>query len=153
MKLLVFPTSRSIRDYINNIHDDTLLPSILTIDEFLSKAISVGDLNFIDEDQRFLYLKEAINIKNFDRLGLSSNFSEFLKQSDYIFRFFGELAHEMVDIQILKEADTYEYYSQHLDILQHVYKNYCKLLQKNNCVDKILLADNYKINSFYLNQF
>ena len=153
MKLLVFPTSRSIREYINNISDNTLLPSILTIDEFLSKAISVENLNYIDEDQRFLYLKEAIKIKNFDRLGLSSGFSEFLKQSDYIFRFFGELAHEMVDIKILRDADTYEYYGEHLDILQHIHKNYVNLLEQNACVDKITIKDHYKINNTYLTQF
>ena len=153
MKLLVFPTSRSIREYINSCDDNTLLPTILTIDEFFSKAISVGNLNYIDEDQRFLYLKEAIKIKNFDRLGLSSSFSEFLKQSDYIFRFFGELAHEMVDIQTLRDADTYEYYGEHLDILQHIHKNYVKLLEKNSCIDKITLANHYKINNTYLTQF
>jgi len=150
---LVFPTSRSIREYINTIDDDTLLPATLTIDEFFSKSISTGNLSYIDEDQRFLYLKEAIKIKNFDKLGLSSNFSEFLKQSDYIFRFFGELAHEMVDIQTLREADTYEYYGEHLDILQHVHKNYVSLLEKNNCVDKVLLAKYYEINNSYLSQF
>jgi len=153
MKLLVFPTSRSIREYINNISSDVLLPTILTIDEFFSKSISVDGYTFIDEDQRFLYLKEAIKIKNFSRLGLSSNFSEFLKQSDYIFRFFGELAHEMVNIQTLKEADTYEYYGEHLDILQHVHKNYVQLLEKNNCIDKVTLLDHYMINESYLNQF
>ena len=153
MKLLVFPTSRSIRGYINNINSDILLPSILTIDEFFSKSISVDGYTFIDEDQRFLYLKEAIKIKNFSRLGLSSNFSEFLKQSDYIFRFFGELAHEMVDIQTLREADTYEYYGEHLDILQHVHKNYVQLLEKNKCIDKVTLLDHYNINNSYLKQF
>ncbi len=153
MKLLVFPTSRSIREYISCYEDNTLLPTIVTIDEFLSKAISVEGLNYIDEDQRFLYLKEAIKIKNFDRLGLSSNFSEFLKQSDYIFRFFGELAHEMVDIQTLKDVDTYEFYEEHLDILQHIHKNYVELLEKNSCVDKITIKNHYKINEAYLNQF
>jgi len=153
MKLLVFPTSRSIREYINNIGSDILLPTILTIDEFFSKSISVDGYTFLDEDQRFLYLKEAIKIKNFSRLGLSSNFSEFLKQSDYIFRFFGELAHEMVDIKTLKEADTYEYYEEHLDILQHVHRNYVLLLEKNNCIDKVTLLDHYTINNSYLNQF
>jgi len=153
LKLLVFPTSRSIREYINSISDNTLLPSILTIDEFFSKAINVEGLNYIDEDQRFLYLKEAIKIKNFSRLGLSSTFSEFLKQSDYIFRFFGELSHEMVDIQILRNADTYEYYGEHLDILQHIHKNYVDILEQNSCVDKITLSNHYKINNAYLNQF
>ena len=153
MNLLVFPTSRSIRAYINSINEDILLPSILTIDEFFSKSIRVENYSFIDEDQRFLYLKDSIQIKNFSRLGLSSKFSEFLKQSDYIFRFFGELSHEMVDIKILKEADTYEYYSEHLDILQHVHKNYVELLEKNAYVDKITLGDKHNINHSYLNQF
>ncbi|NQY94367.1 MAG: PD-(D/E)XK nuclease family protein, partial [Campylobacteraceae bacterium] len=153
MQLLVFPTSRSIREHINNVSSDVLLPSILTIDEFFSRSISVDGYTFIDEDQRFLYLKEAIKIKNFSRLGLSSNFSEFLKQSDYIFRFFGELAHEMVDIKTLKEADTYEYYGEHLDILQHVHKNYVNLLEKNKSIDKVTLLDHYKINEAYLKQF
>ncbi|NQY94853.1 MAG: PD-(D/E)XK nuclease family protein, partial [Campylobacteraceae bacterium] len=76
-----------------------------------------------------------------------------LKQSDYIFRFFGELAHEMVDIKTLKEADTYEYYGEHLDILQHVHKNYVNLLEKNKCIDKVTLLDHYKINEGYLKQF
>ncbi len=40
-KLVVFPTSRSIREYINSCDDNTLLPTIVTIDEFLSKSISV----------------------------------------------------------------------------------------------------------------
>ena len=153
MKLLVFPTSRSIREYIHSISDNTLLPTLLTIDEFFTKSISVGSLNYIDEDQRFLFLKEAIKIKNFERLGLSSNFSDFLKQSDYIFRFLAELAHEMVDIQTLKDVDTYEYYGEHLDLLQHIHRNYVALLQDNACVDKITLASSYTINNSYLEQF
>ena len=152
-KLLVFPTSRSIREFINAQDSNGLLPTILTIDEFFSKAIRVKGLNYIDEDQRFLYLKEAIKIKNYEKLGLSSEFSQFLKQSDYIFRFFGELSHEMVDVETLKVADTYEYYSEHLDILQHIHKNYVSLLEKNSSVDKITLANHYEINSDYLNQF
>ena len=39
-KLLVFPTSRAIRDFITLQKDkNTLLPSILTIDEFFKKSI------------------------------------------------------------------------------------------------------------------
>ena len=40
-KLLVFPTSRAIRDYITSFKDEnTLLPFLLTIDEFF-KAFSM----------------------------------------------------------------------------------------------------------------
>ncbi|MGB5918293.1 hypothetical protein, partial [Arcobacter sp.] len=62
-----------------------LLPSYLTIDEFLKKSISIKNKKYIDEEQRFLYLKDASDIKNLNKLGISNNFTSFLKQSDYLF--------------------------------------------------------------------
>ena len=76
-KLLVFPTSRSIREFINAQDSNGLLPTISTIDELFSKAIRVKGLNYIDEDQRFLYLKEAIKIKNYEKLGLSDSLENY----------------------------------------------------------------------------
>ena len=55
-KLLVFPTSRSIRSYISKQKENnSLLPSILTIDEFFKKSIVLRNKKYIDEEQRFLY--------------------------------------------------------------------------------------------------
>ena len=87
--LLVFPTSRSIREYINSQKEfNTLLPSINTIDEFFKKSLLFANKKIIDEEERFLYLKEAVQEVNLNTLGISSNFLQFIKQSDYIYRFF-----------------------------------------------------------------
>ena len=59
--LLVFPTSRSIRSFISSQKkENSLLPVTLTIDEFLKKSIVLENKKYIDEEQRFLFLKESI---------------------------------------------------------------------------------------------
>jgi len=153
-KLLVFPTSRAIRDFIKKEkNSNKLLPSFLTIDEFLKKSISIFDKRFIDEEERFLFLKEASNIKLLDKLGISNNFTSFLKQSDYLFRFFGELSSEKISINDIKTSDTYEFYSEHIDILNEIYNNYINILEKNSCVDKINIVNNYKINKEFIKKY
>ncbi|MGB1227358.1 MAG: PD-(D/E)XK nuclease family protein [Poseidonibacter sp.] len=153
-KLLVFPTSRSIRSYISLQKDkNTLLPSILTIDEFFKKSIVFNNKKYIDEEQRFLFLKESIKNTNIHKLGISDNFTKFLKQNDYIYRFFLELSSEKVEIQSIKDADTYEYFSEHLSILENIRKNYLNILDENSCVDRINMSKHYKINEDFLKRF
>ncbi len=153
-QVFVFPTSRAIREYIKSKDlDNTLLPSFLTIDEFLKKSVSIKSKEFIDEEQRFLYLKEAASISGLKKLGFSSSFSDFVKHSDYLFRFFGEMSAEKVRIEDIKTADTYEYYIEHLEVLQSIYKNYINLLDKNFAVDKINFNENYEINKEFIKKF
>ncbi len=55
-KLLVFPTSRVIRNFISNQKsENTLLPFILTIDEFFKKSITLNKLKYCEEEQRVLF--------------------------------------------------------------------------------------------------
>ena len=153
-KLLVFPTSRAIREYLKHIKEhNALLPTCLTIDEFLKKALSFGDRKLIDEEQRFLYLKEAANIKGLDALGLSADFSFFFKQSDYLFRFFGEVASEKIDIVDLETFDTYEFYKEHITLLNTIFKRYHMILDEHHVVDKINLPSKYQINDTFLEKF
>ncbi len=153
-KLLIFPTSRAIREYLKNFTTtNTLLPTFLTIDEFLKKVLLFESRHFIDEEERFLYLKEAANVKGLDALGFSNEFSFFFKQSDYLFRFFGEMASEKVDIDTLTDFDTYEFYYEHIEILKVIYQNYLNILDKNSAVDKINLSQHYTINQNFLNKF
>lgn len=152
-KLKVFPTSRAIRTEIKKEKNNSLLPSYLTIDELFKKSIIIKGKKYCDEEQRFLFLKEAVNINNIEALGLSKEFSVFLKQSDYIFRFFGELSSELIEINSLQTKDTYEFYYEHLQLLEIVYKNYIDLLEKNSYVDKINLPQNYELNFDLINKF
>jgi inactivated superfamily I helicase/RecB family exonuclease len=152
--LLVFPTSRSIRSYISlNKDTNSLLPSILTIDELFKKAIILKNKKYIDEEQRFLYLKESIKNTNIEKLGISDNFSTFLKQNDYIYRFFLELSSEKVSIEDIKKVDTYAYYEEHLKILEKIKSNYIEILDENESVDRVNLSQHYSINKKFLKKF
>ncbi|RXJ94322.1 hypothetical protein CRV00_07040 [Malaciobacter molluscorum] len=153
-KLIIFPTSRAIRENVL-LQKDTnkLLPFFLTIDDFFKKAFSYSNKKLIDEEQKFLFLKESIKFDDFKRLGISSNFTQFLKQSDYIFRFFNEISSEKVSIDNIKEVDTYEFYNEHLEILQKVKDNYIKILDENNYIDRVNETKYEKINLDFLNKF
>lgn len=153
-KLIVYPTSRAIREAIKKrSNENLLLPSYLTLDELFKKSISISNKKFIDEEQRFLYLKAASDVKRLEKLGISNNFTSFLKQSDYLFRFFGELSAEKVSIDSLELVDTYEYYKEHIEILKEIYNNYTNILDENNAVDKINLPNNYEINNNFLDRY
>lgn len=151
--LLVFPTARAIRTYISEDNSNRLLLPLLSIDEFFFKSIDVGNFSYIDEEHRFLLLKESTNIKNFNKLGISNNFIDFIKQSEYIFRFFNELSAENISIDSIKRADTYEFYEEHLFILETILKRYSTLLESNHYVDKITLPKHYKLNHTFLEKF
>ncbi len=153
-KLLVFPTSRAIRDYISKQKsNNTLLPFILTIDEFLKKSISLSNLKYCEEEHRVLFLNEAIKNIDIKKLGISDNFTKFLKQSDYIYRFFLELASEKVEIEEIQNVDTYDFYLEHLEILKAIKKKYIEILEKNSYIDKINLDKHYEINENFLDKF
>lgn len=153
-KLLIFPTSRAIRDSITlQKGRNTLLPFILTIDEFFKKSILFNNMKYCEEEQRVLFLNEAIKDINIQKLGISDNFTKFLKQSDYIYRFFLELASEKIEISNIQNIDTYDFYFEHLQILQTIQKNYINILEKNSYVDRINLVKHYEINENFLKKF
>jgi RecB family exonuclease/sulfur carrier protein ThiS len=151
--LLVFPTSRAIRNHVTHDSSNRLLIPHLSIDDFFLKSITIGHCSFIDEEHRFLLLKEATDIKNFSALGISNNFNDFIKQSEYIFRFFNELSAENIAFDVIKKADTYEFYEEHLSLLESIYTRYCSLLEENNYVDKITLPKKYQLNHDFLENF
>jgi ATP-dependent helicase/nuclease subunit B len=153
-KLLVFPTSRAIRNFISTQKSsNTLLPFILTIDEFFKKSINLNNMKYCEEEHRILFLTEAIKNTNIHKLGISDNFTKFLKQSDYIYRFFLELASEKVEIKDIQNVDTYDFYLEHLQILETIKTNYINILENNSYVDRINLSNHYKINENFLKKF
>lgn len=153
-KLLVFPTHRSIRTYLlEQKNNNKLLPFCITIDEFLKKSLTLEGKKYCEEEQRVLFLNEAIKNADITKLGISKEFSKFLKQSDYIYRFFLETSSEKIDIDTIKSKDTYDYYDEHLSILKNVKNNYESILEKENFVDRVNLAKSYKINRKFINKF
>ncbi len=153
-KLLVFPTSRSIREYIQTQKEfNTLLPSIITIDELFKRVLVFKNKKLIDEEQRFLYLNQAVKSIDLKELGISNTFSKFIKQSDYIYRFFLELASENISIETLLNEDTYDFYSEHLNILKQIRKNYLEILKNNQAIDRINMIDSYSLNRDFLKRY
>ena len=151
--LIVYPSSRAIRETIKQNKNKQFLPSYLTIDEFLNKSIKLNGKKYLDEESRFLYLKEALEKINIEKLGLSKDFFTLLKDSNYLFRFFGEVSSEKIDINLLEEFDTYEFFNEHIQVLKEIYEQYKKILDKNKAVDKINLKDNYHINEKFIKRF
>ncbi len=153
-RLLVFPTSRAIREYINSSKSkNTLLPKTITIDELFKNSILISNKKYIDDDLKILYLQEATNFKQFNNLQISRNFSEFFKQSDWIFRFLCELSAENINIADLEQYDSYSFYTEHLEILKQVKKNYIRILDQHKLVDKINITSEYSINKEYITSF
>lgn len=153
-KLLVFPTSRSLREYLESLKDtNQILPKIITIGDFFQKAINIGSYKFCDSELRTLYLNQAILNVDFKSLGLSSDFNSFLKQSEYIFRFFDELSSEYKVIEDLNHADTYAHYSDHLDILNEIRNNYANILKQHNYADMTIIPSIYNINEEFILEF
>ncbi len=153
-KLYVFPTSRAIRSFLEEHKgQNALLPFTLTIDEFFKKSTIVPNRKYCDEEQRFLLLNEAIKNVDIKKLGISNTFSSFLKQHEYIYRFFVELSSENVEIDKINSVDTYDYYAEHLHILKKIKTNYLNILDENSFVDKVNFKDLYEINSSFLEKF
>ena len=154
-RLLVLPTTRAIREYVNSQKSSNrFLDKTITIGDFLSCVVFSKDYKKLcEKNLRTIFLKQAIEQNELQTLGFSSELSTFLKQSEYIFRFFNELVNEYVEFDTLLEVDTYTLYSDHLEVLKAIYKRYIEILDQNNYTDKILLPNNYSINKEYLKEY
>ncbi len=149
--LIVCSTSRVVREKLTTyLQTNSILPKIITIGDFEKKVVFVPNRFFIDEDSRVLLLKEASQFTNFKNLHISREFFAFLKNSQFLFSFFEELAGELIEIKDLKKHDVYDAYHEHLEILERLLLTYHELLNKNNYVDKILLPSLYRLNMAYL---
>lgn len=152
--LYIFPTSRSIREFIYGFkNQNTLLPSTITIDEFLKKSISINDFSYETKEQRVIILNEAIKNIELSKLGLNKSFAQFLKQYDYIYRFFLELSSERKEIKDISSVDTYLFYEEHLKILDEILINYKRLLKENKLVNKINIDEIFVINKEFIKRF
>ncbi|MGD9717927.1 MAG: PD-(D/E)XK nuclease family protein [Sulfurimonadaceae bacterium] len=148
---LVFPTSRSIRDFQQQVSGDSLfLPHTFTMAEFLQKLCIVDGYRYPDEDTRSLLLLEASDFSRFRELQIERNFFTFTKNASYIFKFFEELSAELVPIERLNDADTYAEYEEHIGILVQLYQNYEALCNQKRLLDRIFLPKLYRLNVAFL---
>ncbi len=151
--LHVFSSSRLVREFYASCEQDSLLPYAMSVGEFEEKILFVPKLTKASTDISSLIMLEACRFDNFKKLHIPQEFLAFLSNSSYLFRFFQELAVEQKSIKDLIDADVYAEFSEHLDILQTLLKNYTSLLEKRGYYDAITLPALYEINYDYLERF
>ena len=147
---IVLPSARAIRHEQLLLENSSLfLPNYVTMSEFISKLCIVNEYKFIDDDTRVLLLLEASDFKEFSQLQIERNFFTFVKNSSYIFKFFAELSAERYDINLLRDADIYGEYEEHISILIELYKRYENLCNQKGYLDKIFVPSLYEFNHLY----
>lgn len=149
--LHIFPTSRAVRNFHNTYRDENvILEKAITIQEFYNKCLYVKDLNEANEELRLMLMLQASRHSG-SGLNIPNEFFAFLKNNEYLFRFYEELSAEKCLISELKLSDTYEEYKEHLEILEQVLKNYENLLHSHKLYDPITLPKQYLLNENFIN--
>ena len=152
MKTLhIYPTSRAIRNVrLLQKEENALLPSLMRIDDFERRAILLPELAMVDSLQRTLFLQEASNFEGFNSLKINRELIRFFTKSDAIFKFFEELSHEKVSFDALVEGDAYVEFSEHIDILEELLRNYKNLLLSKGLTDRAFTPETYRINQGFV---
>ncbi len=132
-----------------------MLAPRITLAEFYEKALFVPDLVACGEIDRALFMKQAVSeSKRADeRLKFPSELYEFMRNREYLFGFFKELATERVSIDALDLSDTYAWYAEHFEILRELAGAYARILREHGFYDEITLPALYELNESYLRGF
>jgi RecB family exonuclease len=152
-KLIILPTSRSIREAKITFGFNTFLPTFMRLDEFESRAILINDVTLIDALTRVMLLKEVAQFEAMKKFNINFNLVRFFTKSDAIFRFFEELAFEKVDFEELKNADVYSEFAEHISILEELQVRYQDALEKKRYIDRAFLPSKFSLNDDFLKEF
>ncbi len=153
-RLYIYPTSRAIRAAkANFLEQNTLLPKMVTVADFESRATLSGELALVNRIQRKLFLREASSFKEIDPILKDTSLVKFYTHADDFFNFFQEISAEGVSINELFMADTYAEFERDLALLERVLHNYRAILEQHKLTDRIFLPSNYKLNRSYIESF
>ncbi len=152
--LHIYPTSRALRTVSSKHKEiDTLLPSLMRMDEFEQRSILLENRTQIDPMQRILFLREAASFEAFGELKFDLELVRFFTKSDAIFKFFEELSAEHISFDTLTQADAYAEFDLHISILERLFNNYRDLLDANGFTDKAFIPSSYKINMGFIQTY
>lgn len=146
--MIVFSSKRTLNAYVKDFasRGGGFLPRLMVVNELFSKLILVkGKKRANSYESLMLMHKACVECEAFSKLGLSGEFFSFLKNKEYLFSFFKELAFFKKDIKDIEKEDIYAFYDEHLSILEEVLNLYKQNLEQNNLYDDITLGD-YEIN-------
>lgn len=152
--LKIFPTSRAIRsERFRQKEHNALLPTLMRVDEFESRAIILPELATVDALQRTLLLQEASDFDAFKSLKINRELIRFFTKSDAIFKFFEELSHEDVTFDALVEGDAYVEFTEHIEVLEQLLKNYEQLLLSKGMSDRVFVPKSYRLNRGFVERY
>ena len=155
MKLYVFSSSRKIKEYYQQSKGTSaLIDQALSVAEFLDKICLSQGFRASAYEQLLLMQEACKKSQNLEqKLGISTEFFAFLKNNEYLFSFFRELALENKSIKDLQNSDYYASYNEHLEILDCVFQNYLNLLKRENLYDELSLPLSYTLNLDFLEDY
>ncbi|CAA6799183.1 MAG: FIG00388203: hypothetical protein [uncultured Sulfurovum sp.] len=155
MKILkIYPTSRAIRnERLKQKEHDTLLPTLMRVDEFEKRAIILPELAMVDPLQRTLFLQEASQFDSFASLKINRELIRFFTKSDAIFKFFEELSHEDVSFDALVDGDAYVEFTEHIEVLEQLLLNYKQLLASKGLTDRAFVPSSYRLNRGFVESY
>ncbi|MDQ7085930.1 MAG: PD-(D/E)XK nuclease family protein [Sulfurovum sp.] len=152
--LHIYPTARVLRSIRKGYAlEDGFHPTLMRMDAFEQRAVILKNSLQIDPLQRILLLRKSAHFSQFSLLKMDLSLVQFFTKSDALFKFFEELATENVTFEQLGEADAYAEFSQHLDILQQLLRNYTELLHSKGMTDKVLMPQGYRLNIGFLQDY
>ena len=156
MNLFVFSSHRALLEFCKeNSNDSPFLPPCKIISDFFDEIV-IFDGAKLPKNLRPLFLWRAIenfraqNSENLVHLGFDKSFLRFLEGSNFIFKFFDELDSACVKICDIDTHDTYGDYSDHLRILEGIYRAYNDELKRRGLYDK---SADFRINEPYLRAY
>jgi len=148
--MIVLPTARAVSARLLLQKDiNNLLEQHITIGELFSRLIRLNGRRLAQNNERIILMQRASKFSGFEKLQIERNFFTFIKNSEYVFRFFEELGGEERTINNLLDADTYAEYEEHLLILAQLRENYLKECNAHNLSDKMFLSEHYTLNESY----
>jgi RecB family exonuclease len=153
MRLTIYPTARALSSAIAQQNQDcNIVSKAITIGDFFTKAIIVKDRVAIDDNSRLLLLNESIDFSKLAKLGFEKDFISFIKNSEFIFKFFDEIFAQKIPLEQIQNADIYTEFSDHLDILTHIYHSYKQNLIEHGYYDRATIEE-YSINRAFFENF
>jgi hypothetical protein len=152
--LYIYPTSRAIRRERELLRgSNRLLPTFMRIDEFEQRVILLPQLTMVDTLQRVVILQKASQFDTFENLKINRELIRFFTKSDSILKFFEELSHEEVDFDDLIGGDSFVEFSEHIEILEELLKNYKTLLNEKGLTDRAFIPKIYQLNSGFIDSY
>lgn len=154
MTLKLFETPSLIQKETEKyLRKNGFIDRMMTVEDFLKRALLFEEKSFIDEDIRVLLLREAADFEDFEKLKFKRDFISFLESSPFILSFLEECSRELVNLDDLENADIFAEYVERIEVIKRLRFRYEDILQKRGYIDPIFSPFYYRLNISFIKSF